>query len=306
MTAPRVSIGVPVFNGEKYLRQCLDALLGQTFADFEIILCDNGSTDGTERICREFASRDARIRYFRNTENVGAGRNYNRTFELSRGQYFKWAAHDDVCAPRFLEACVRELDSNPDAVLAFPKMVDIDDDGKPLGVRNISHIPRWERGAYARAHQRFRNLLRTDYTVEEIFGVIRSEVLRRTDLIRNYTDSDRTLLVQLGLHGKCVEVPELLFYHRLHAGMSTRAYAQWQERAGWFDPAKAGRPVYPLWSQFFRYLRIVAVAPITLADMAICYFWMVNWLRRRRKELVAEVRYARAIRRRQKESGVRP
>jgi glycosyltransferase involved in cell wall biosynthesis len=303
VTAPRVSIGLPVFNGEKFLRECLDSLLAQTFADFEIIICDNASSDGTEEICRAYAARDRRIRYHRNPENLGAGRNYNLTFELARGELFKWASHDDVCAPRFLQACVEELDRNAEAVLAFPKMVDVDEGGRSLGVRNISHIPRWERGAYDRAHRRFRNLLRTDYTVEEIFGVIRSEVLRKSELIRNYTDSDRTLLVQLGLHGKCVEVPELLFYHRLHAGMSTRAYVQWQERASWFDPTKAGRPVYPLWTQFFRYLRVVAVAPVTLAEKGICYFWMVNWLRRRRDELAAEIRYALKARRVTKSSG---
>jgi glycosyltransferase involved in cell wall biosynthesis len=303
VSAPRVSVGLPVFNGEKFLRDCLESLLGQTFADFEIVICDNASTDGTENICREYAAKDPRIRYFRNSENLGAGRNYNRTFELSRGTYFKWASHDDVCAPRFLQACVEELERNSEAVLVFPKMVDIDDEGRSLGVRNISHIPRWERGAYDSVSRRFRNLLRTDYTVEEIFGLIRAEVLRKTDLIRNYTDSDRTLLVQLGLHGKSVEVPEVLFYHRLHAGMSTRAYVQWQERATWFDPSKAGRPVYPLWTQFFSYLRIVAVAPVTLREKGMCYFWMVNWLRQRWKELVAEIRYALSLRK-QKKSGV--
>ena len=107
---PRVSIGMPVFNGENYLAEALDSLLTQTFSDFELIISDNASTDKTEEICRAYAVRDQRIRYFRNQENLGASRNYNRVFELSSGEYFKWAAHDDLCAPEFLGRCVDVLD----------------------------------------------------------------------------------------------------------------------------------------------------------------------------------------------------
>jgi glycosyltransferase involved in cell wall biosynthesis len=286
-----------VYNGSRYLGECLESLVTQTFRDIEIVICDNASNDATEGICRGFAARDLRIRYFRNESNVGAGRNYNMTFELSRGEFFKWAAHDDVCAPRFIEACVERLDHEPDAVLAFPQMVDIDENGREIGVRNISHIPRASRGASRTPQKRFRDLIRTDYTVEEIFGVIRSDVLRRSVLIKNYTDSDRTLLAQLGLFGRCVEVPEILFYHRMHEGMSTRTHAHWQERTAWFDPSKAGRPVLPLMNQFREYCSVIFRAPISFISKAWCYFWMLNWVRRRGSEMVAEIRYAGSIRR---------
>jgi glycosyltransferase involved in cell wall biosynthesis len=295
---PRVSIGLPVYNGSRYLRECLDSLVRQTFRDIEIVICDNASTDGTEGICRDLAARDPRIRYYRNDSNLGAGRNYNMTFELSRGEFFKWAAHDDLCAPRFIEACVERLDREPDAVLAFPQMVDIDERGQEIGVRNISHIPRAARGASRSPQRRFRDLIRTDYTVEEIFGVIRADILRGSVLIKNYTDSDRTLLAQLGLFGCCVEVPEKLFLHRMHEGMSTRTHANWQERTAWFDPSRAGRPVLPLMTQFREYCAVIYRAPVSLYSKAWCYFWMLNWLRRRGSEMVAEIRYARDVRKR--------
>lgn len=98
---PKVSVGLPVYNGEKYLPQAIKSLLAQTFAEFELIICDNASTDRTQEISRTFTKRDQRIRYHRNPNNLGAAANFNLSFRLSSGEYFKWAA-DDLCAPEFL------------------------------------------------------------------------------------------------------------------------------------------------------------------------------------------------------------
>ncbi|MBS0016773.1 MAG: glycosyltransferase family 2 protein, partial [Arthrospira sp. SH-MAG29] len=129
---PRVSIGLPVYNGENFIQETLDCLLSQTFDDFELIICDNASTDRTEEICRDYAARDKRIRYYRHPENLGAAKNYNRTFELSTAEYFKWAAHDDLYAPEFLERCVEALDTHPSTVLCYPQEYWIDEQGNPL------------------------------------------------------------------------------------------------------------------------------------------------------------------------------
>src|SRR5262249_38674640 len=91
-----VSIGMAVYNGERYLPQTLDSLLAQTYSDFELIICDNCSIDGTEEICRSYVARDSRIHYYRNRTNIGVDRNFNLAFKLSRGKYFKWAADDDL------------------------------------------------------------------------------------------------------------------------------------------------------------------------------------------------------------------
>lgn len=110
---PHVSIGMPVYNGGRYVKAALEAVLAQTFRDFELIISDNASTDATEAICREYAARDPRIHYSRNGENLGAARNSNRTVELATGQYFKWAHHDDLCAPEFSLAASRSWSSPP-------------------------------------------------------------------------------------------------------------------------------------------------------------------------------------------------
>ena len=117
---PRVSIGLPVFNGERYLARAIESVLGQDFRDLELIVCDNASTDRTPEICAAYARRDARVRYFRNPRNLGAGPNYDRCFRLARGEYFKWAAHDDRLAPDYLSRTVAALDAAPEAVPGHP------------------------------------------------------------------------------------------------------------------------------------------------------------------------------------------
>ena len=101
---PRVSIGLPVCNGEEYPSARIGSLLQQDFEDFEIVVSDNASTDGTAEICMKYAEKDKRLRYYRNDSNIGAGPNYRRVFELSRGEFFKWCAHDDIRKPDLFEA----------------------------------------------------------------------------------------------------------------------------------------------------------------------------------------------------------
>src|SRR5437660_3984326 len=127
--APRVTIGVPVYNGEKYLAECLDSLVKQTYSDLEIVICDNSSTDETQYICERYASRDSRIRYVRNPVNIGLGGNFRSVLELARGEYFKAAAADDTCAAEFIEQCVAALDRNPSVILAYPLTSIIDGHG---------------------------------------------------------------------------------------------------------------------------------------------------------------------------------
>jgi glycosyltransferase involved in cell wall biosynthesis len=126
---PKVSVGMPVFNGDRFIAETIDSILAQTFGDFELIISDNASTDGTEKICRQYADDDGRIRYVRNRENLGAAYNYNQTFHLSSGDYFKWACHDDLLRPEFLERCVEVLDRDPSAVLVYTDWAPIDETG---------------------------------------------------------------------------------------------------------------------------------------------------------------------------------
>ncbi|WP_232303729.1 glycosyltransferase family 2 protein [Pseudofrankia sp. DC12] len=100
---PEVSIGIPVYNGADFLGAAIESHLAQTFGDFELVISDNASTDGTEELCRRFAKEDSRVRYLRQAENIGANANYNEVARISRGRFFRWAADDDVLLPEYLE-----------------------------------------------------------------------------------------------------------------------------------------------------------------------------------------------------------
>ena len=126
---PRVTIGLPVYNGEQYLVQALDALLAQTYTDFALIISDNASTDRTQEICLAYAAKDARIQYYRNPINIGSAKNFNHVFALSASEYFMWAAHDDYMAPKLVAKCVDVLDRDPTILLCHAWVKIIDEQG---------------------------------------------------------------------------------------------------------------------------------------------------------------------------------
>jgi glycosyltransferase involved in cell wall biosynthesis len=245
---PLVSLGLPVYNGENYLRQALESLVAQTwqggrFEQLEIVISDNASTDGTAAICREFAAGDPRVRYFRQEKNIGAGPNYNFVFRESRGRYFKWAAHDDYMDPAAMDLCVRELEADPATVLCHPRLVDVDGDGNVIG-----EFDRGDAGL-REAPARFFQVIQIGHNCAEVFGLTRRATLVQTGLIRDYTDSDRTLLGELALRGRLRQVDGANFYRRVHAGKSDRVYASYHERAEWFNPGNRGKVVMSAWNQ---------------------------------------------------------
>ena len=270
-TIPRVSIGLAVYNGERYLAQAIESILAQTYRDFELVIFDNASTDHTGAICREFAARDPRIRYTRNPLNVGGANNHNLTVQSARGEFFRWAAHDDVLAPTLLEKCVAALDENPDVALVFPKVIGIDENGAEQGITGVGE------GTERLPSGRLRSLASRRHKCEAIYGLVRTEVLRRTGLLLNYTDSDRVLLCELALRGRFLQLPEALFYKRFHAA---NQYKDWRARMAWFLPElqRSGKIVFPTWTQFFHYLRIIDRAALPLRDRLSCYACMIPWL----------------------------
>jgi glycosyltransferase involved in cell wall biosynthesis len=272
---PRVTIGLPIYNGANYLRETLDALLAQTYTDFEIIISDNASTDETERICRAYAARDSRIRYYRQAENIGAAANYNLTFELAEGRYFKWSAHDDLCAPTYLERCVEVLDRDPTVVVCYPMAKAIDDEGEV-----IKEYPPKHHGYSASARQRFYEFVIDPQPVVAVFGLMRTEVLGRTRLIGKYSGSDRPLLSELSLLGRLYEVPEYLFFYRHHAAQSWGGNKSAQAQQTWYDPRRVGKITFPHWRLLWEHLRSISRAPVGLYDRASCYLYMGWWMRK--------------------------
>lgn len=125
----RVSIGLPVWNGEDFIGQALDSLLTQSFSDFELIIADNASTDGTEAICRSYAAADPRIRYYRNAQNIGLQANTQKVLDLATAPYFMWACHDDLWDSSYVAKLVQELDGSDSLVLAGSNAASIDENG---------------------------------------------------------------------------------------------------------------------------------------------------------------------------------
>lgn len=217
--APPVGIGMPVYNGATFLPDALASLADQTFADYEIVITDNASTDATEAICREHARRDERIRYVRQPENLGAVPNFNRAFELTRSPLFKWAAHDDLCAPTYLERTVAVLRDDPHAAWSHSRSSHIDDRGRLLDepdALDVSYAAREAPGAA----ERFRAVLLDPQGCLDSYGVIRSDLLRRTPLYISAYGAEKIVMAELALMGRYREVPETLFHVRVSAGGS--------------------------------------------------------------------------------------
>ena len=227
--APRVSLGLPVYNGEKYLAEAIDSILAQDFRDFELLIVDNASTDRTAEICQAYAAADNRIRYYRNEHNLGAFGNFNRAFELRSGEFFKWCASDDKISPNFIGACVAALDADPDAVLAYSTTESIDENGNAIpligGMMAEKKDPRPAR--------RYRSVLKDRGGCTEVFGLFRSSALARSSLHRPYYGSDFALLAETAIIGKLVQAPEAVLYNREHPERSVnikdkKARVLWQ------------------------------------------------------------------------------
>lgn len=209
---PRVSIGMPVYNGEPYLSAALDSLLGQTFGDFELIISDNGSTDDTEAICRAYAARDPRIRYERQAENRGLTWNCNRVCELARGELFKWAAADDLHSPTFLARCVAVLDADPGIVSCHGRGDYIDSKGNRL--HGCDPVGDAKLGTSRSAHRRFRDVLLHHGWGARMFALTRRAPLIETGLLKPYYGWDKVMMAELAFAGRFHVVQETLFLER--------------------------------------------------------------------------------------------
>lgn len=275
MSTPRLSIGLPVYNGEEYLAEALDALLGQTYTDFELIISDNASTDGTEAICRDYLARDSRIRYLRLPSNIGAAPNHNLVFAESRGELFKWASHDDLYARDLLRRCVEALDERDDIVLAHAWNAIIDDTGavtETFEYRMATDSPD--------PAERFRALLFAPGG-DDFYGVIRSDVLRRVTPHDSYHHADRTFVAELALHGPFYQVPELLYFRRDHPTRAERANPTKRSRCANLDPRRADPIRHPTARLLGEYVlgfgKAIRSAPLTRAQRGRCYRALAAW-----------------------------
>jgi glycosyltransferase involved in cell wall biosynthesis len=277
----RVTVGIPVYNGEEFVEQAIRSVLAQTYQDFELIIRDNASTDGTEEICRSLARRDGRIRYVRNPANLGAAPNFNAIVSDAGGEYFKWLAHDDLIEPTFLERCVELLDRDPAAVAACPRVRIIDRDGNKLE-DYVSPFRNDHRDPAARLRER----LRWGQKCFEVYGLIRLQELRRTKLMAGYAHGDNVLLAHLVLLGRLADIPEHLFHLRMHECQAmhvfgiTRRGTQIDSEgyARWFDSNNGTTAVTRSFNKMLaEYLWMIAATPLPAMERLRCYREVIHW-----------------------------
>ena len=287
MTAfvPRISVGLPVYNGEKYLAAAVDSLLSQTFGDFELILSDNASTDGTGDICRMYAAQDSRVRYMRNDVNIGVYRNCNKVVRCSRGEYFKLACADDLCHPDLLERCLAVLEADPTVVAAYARTRFIDEDGAWLDMRD----PGWHLMSDS-AIERMRYVIWSGHWVNLFFGLTRTRCLNRTRLFPLYAGSDCSLLGELCLMGRFCEVPDYLFSRRVHASASSQNRdLDWQSR---FFKGRAGRIELPFWHVCVDHSRTILDSGLGASQKAACLVMLLNRMVSSKRTLLGELYFA--------------
>jgi glycosyltransferase involved in cell wall biosynthesis len=267
---PLVSIGLPVYNGENFVAEAIQCVLNQTFSNWELVICDNCSTDRTMAICRQFADRDSRIRVYQNARNMGVCFNYSEVFRLSRGQYFKWMAHDDLFAPRFIETCIRELEKNESVVLVFPKMCYVDADGRLLR-RQASELSVSGPTAESRV-ERFMAMAAqgTDF-IWLAYGLLRRDVVERNGSLGLYAGSDQVLLFKIALCGCIKQINEEMFFRREHPEAETcRRGSTVRQRAKGAYADDNRRFVFPWCRMLKEHLLCVLNSPIPFLGRLQC------------------------------------
>lgn len=279
---PRLSIGLPVYNGEEYLEASLDAILGQTFEDFELVISSNASTDSTDEICRRYQARDSRIRFYRQDRNIGAAPNHDWVFRQSTGELFKWISADDLYARDLLARCVALLDEHPDVILTHSWTAAIDADGNVIQAMEYPlktdspHAP-----------ERLRSMLFDGdvpgaIRADDFYGVIRSDVLRKVKPHGSFYHADQTFMAEVALHGRFLQVPDWLYFRRHHDGRALKANPT---IGGWtsnLDPRRANRlrnPAVRLVGEYVgSYFGAVQRAPLTSAQRRECYGHLTRWI----------------------------
>jgi glycosyltransferase involved in cell wall biosynthesis len=281
---PRLSIGLPVYNGEKYLAESLEALLGQSYTDYELIISDNASTDSTPGICSQYVRHDQRIRYIRQKRNIGSAPNHNFVFQQSRGELFKWAAADDLYARDLLERCIAALDQRPECVMAHAWTAAFDAVGSitqaleyPLATDAPDAPTRFYSSLFG-VGENDQGLIRAD----DWYGIIRSDVLRKVAPEKSCYHSDRLLTTELLLHGPFYQVPEWLYFRRDHGDRPQHASANVRSWSITLDPRRANRFIHPasrlIGEYIMGYATAIYRAPLSAADRMACYRHLAHWV----------------------------
>ena len=276
---PRVSFAIPVCNAERFLARAIDSLLAQDFEDFEIVVCDNASTDGTRDLMLGYSQRDRRVRYIRNEENIGQIENFNRVCELARGDFVRWMGADDWLEPDYAGKCVAAIDARPDAVGVTTQWRYMDDEGKVdfldvPGPRVDAPTP------LRRLHITLRLLQNGELLFDPIYSLIRRNALKRSGMLPVNRWTDRLLAFELCLIGPFCHLDDFLATRRNAREPRKVRIERWHKRyKGWKKREHR-------WMLYMNYARIVKRTPLPPGQKLGCwgivfYYWLRDEARRR-------------------------
>ena len=282
--SPVVTIGLPVYNSERYLEQSLKSLLAQTHRDFVLIISDNASTDGTAEICRRYAAADSRIHYHRNEKNIGNPRNFNRVFELTTTRYLKWSTADDYWESTFLEKAIQIMEADSSIALCYPQAVLVNaEGGDPQDFNDVLHLVQEDPA------DRFLAVIRTVKLAHQHLGVIRTSYLRQTHLLGTHVASDINLLAELALYGKYVELPERLFFRRFHKDSGSWKRGDAAHEAKRYYASGDARYKRAKWRSHLAFFSAVATSPLPLSSKFKLYRALLLRMAWDRKTLLREL-----------------
>lgn len=244
----RITVGMPTYNAETHIAESIESILGQSLTDLQLLISDNASEDGTESVCRDYASRDNRINYVRQSKNLGATENYNFVCRQANSEYFKWHSSNDFCTSETVEKCVGVLDDNPGVVLCYPptklfqqSYEDATDYDDKLLVDEDSPVARF---FHVIDNMALNNVMN---------GVVRTKSLQSTSLIREFFYADRNMVAELALIGKIVPAEGCNFYRRMDAESATHLKSE-KEVLAHFDPSWKRPLSFTNWRIFSAYL----------------------------------------------------
>lgn len=280
-----VTVGVPVYNGERFLRQCLDSLLSQTYREFVLVISDNASTDRTREICESYANADSRVRYQRNAVNVGLYGNFNLLLGLVRTPYVKLASADDFWAPAMLADALEQMQRDPALVLCHPSAVLVDADGREIR-RYETSLDLMEDDPAVR----FRRVLAELGLVNQLMGVMRTDVVRSMLPLMAQPAADSVFVAELSLYGKIMELPKFQYFRRFHDECSSWDRKSEAHQARLVSTGGARRVRLATWKYHWALVRRLLHSPLGLRAKV----QLLGFLARRaawdRSELLRECR----------------
>lgn len=280
----KIAIGLPVYNAEAYLRQSIDSLLGQTYGDFELVISDNASTDGTADICQDYVRQDKRVRYSRNAVNIGLPGNFNRVFQLSDAPYFKWSSADDYWGDTMLERSLAVLEADSSIALCYPGTTFVDAaGGNPQPYKDKLCLMEDDPVV------RFTQLHDRIGLCHHLLGLIRTQHLRKTLLYGLHKASDIALLAELSLYGKFYELPERLYFRRFHEKSSSWARGDEEHQRRQYHSSDTAHIRLDSWRHYLRLLRVIARSPLDAGGKVALCGYVFRKMRWDRQNLAREI-----------------